>query len=257
MTSRINLEELSSLNGELASGSADSFMASTNLDSVAEQQPNIPQFTREQILEQMLKVREYERRRMGQELHDSAGQLLVALQLSVAHLRDVHDASSFADLLDEIRDTVGQIDREIRSVSFLNYPTELGNHGLPFALQALAHGFARRAGVRVDLEAADDAWIGGGAASVALLRVAQEALVNIHRHSHASAVKLVLKRHEGCVELIVSDNGIGMPTEDELEKHHGLGLQGMRHRVEQLGGRFEIRRMRHGTRIRARAPLAA
>lgn len=259
MTSRIKLEEYASLSGELASAPSDSFIGSKDGENIAQYrvaQSNIPQFTRAQILEQMLKVREYERRRMGQELHDSAGQLIVALQLNVAHLSHVHDAHELADLLDEIRDTVVQIDREIRSVSFLNCPTELGSHGLTVALQALAHGFARRTGIRVDFEVNDDAWIGEAPASVALLRIAQEALVNIHRHSEASAVKLALKRQKNTVELIISDNGIGIPSDDELEKRHGLGLQGMRHRVEQLGGRFEIKRMAHGTKISARAPLA-
>jgi signal transduction histidine kinase len=194
---------------------------------------------------------------MGQELHDSAGQLLVSLQLSVAHLKDVHDAHALAEVLDEIRDTVGQIDREIRSVSFLNCPVELGAHGLGVALQALAHGFARRTCIRVDFDSNDEGVIGEGPVPVALLRIAQEALVNIHRHSQASTVRLRLTRQRNALELTISDNGIGIPSDDELEKRHGLGLQGMRHRVEQLGGRFDIRRMKHGTRISARVPFGA
>lgn len=258
MTSRINLEELASPSGELASRPPDSIIGS-NWESVASYgvaQSNIPQFTRAEILEQMLNVREDERRRMGQELHDSAGQLLVALQLSVAHLQDVHDASALAELLDEIRDTVRQIDREIRSVSFLNCPIELGAHGLGLALQALAHGFARRTGIRVDCHSNDEGAIGEGPAPLALLRIAQEALVNIHRHAQASAVRLALKRHRNALELTISDNGIGIPSDDELEKRHGLGLQGMRHRVEQLGGSFDIKRLKHGTRISAHVPFA-
>jgi signal transduction histidine kinase len=258
MTSRINLEELASPSGDPASAPMDSIIGS-NWDSAAQYragQSTVPIFTRAEILEQMLNVWDYERRRMGQELHDSAGQLLVALQLSVAHLQDVHDATSLADLLDEIRDTVRQIDREIRSVSFLNCPTELGAHGLGLALQALAHGFARRTGIQVDCQSNDEGAVGEGPASVALLRIAQEALVNIHRHAQASAVRLALKRRRDVLELTISDNGIGIPSDDELEKRHGLGLQGMRHRAEQLAGGFDIKRLKHGTRISARVPFA-
>src|SRR4030095_7370470 len=105
------------------------------------------------VLDDLLRFHEYERQRLGQELHDSAGQLLVALQLSVAHLREIESDAGHDDLLDEINDTVRRIDQEIRSLAFLDYPAELGDRGLSCAVQALAVGFGRGGRLRAPFTA--------------------------------------------------------------------------------------------------------
>lgn len=214
--------------------------------------PGRSDLTRAKLLDEMLKIHEYERQRLGQELHDSAGQLVVALQLSIAHLKILEEHSGHEDLIEDIQDTVRQIDREIRSLAFLHYPAELGDRGLPSAIQALANGFGRRTGIettfkavgRVDLE---------GAPAMALLRVAQEALVNIHRHAHASSASIVLQKRGNEIELSISDDGVGIPPK-VLADAHGIGMQGMRHRVEMLGGRFRIKNLSRGTKIFAIVP---
>lgn len=208
-------------------------------------------------LDELYRIHEYERCRMGQELHDSAGQLLVSLQLSVAHLRAVHRESDHDDLIDEIQQTVSQIDREIRSLAFLHYPVELGDRSLCSAVQALALGFGRRTGIRTSFKCAGDRSPVGESISMAVLRVAQEALVNIHRHSHASSARVVLENRVSRILLTVSDDGIGMPGTPMPRKENGIGLQSMRHRVESLGGHFEVRSLKHGTRLSASVPLAA
>src|SRR4029453_2220968 len=211
------------------------------------------------VLDDLLRFHEYERQRLGQELHDSAGQLLVALQLSVAHLREIESDAGHDDLLDEINDTVRRIDQEIRSLAFLDYPAELGDRGLSCAVQGLAIGFGRRTGIPTSFKC-----IGGEApvsevseqVSAALLRVAQEGLANIHRHAHASSVTVVLERRQTHLHLTVSDDGIGMP-EGAMQNTRGIGLQGMRRRVEKLGGRFRIGSLKRGTRLSAIVPLPA
>lgn len=206
------------------------------------------------MFDEVLKARDQERRRIGQELHDSAGQLLVSLQLSISQLRHVHEASELDLMLDEIRDTVRQIDTEIRSLSFLNVPAELGSYGLAAALRMLANGFSRRTGICVSFDSAEIP-AGGGPTSTALLRVAQEALVNIHRHSHATAARMELRKTAGFLRLMISDNGVGMPAGAGLEESAGVGIRGMRFRVEQLGGRFEIRKAKRGSRIAVSVPI--
>ena len=209
---------------------------------------------RTETLDELLRVHEYERQRMGQELHDSAGQLVVALQLSLAHLKRVQGDARLEGLMDEIQDTVTQIDREIRSLAFLHYPAELHGRDLSSAVRALTQGFGRRTGISISFKASGDTARIDPSTSIALLRVAQEALVNIRRHSHASLVKVLLKRRGGRVELDILDNGVGIRDLAAIADGRGIGLQGMRHRMEKLGGCFQISNQRHGTRVLASVP---
>lgn len=217
---------------------------------------DVLEFTRAQIFEKMLSLRDDERQRIGQELHDSAGQLLLSLQLSVALLRETEKDNGHEGLIDEIQDTARLIDQEIRSLAFLNHPMRMDSRGLPAALQALIGGFGKRTGCRVSFKVIGDQPSEDGNSSMALLRVAQEALVNIHRHAHASFVTAKLERQERSLELTIGDNGVGLPPRDQLAVNRGVGLDGMRFRIERLGGSFRIAKLKHGTRISARVPLA-
>jgi signal transduction histidine kinase len=200
-------------------------------------------------LEHRLVAQEYEGLRMGRELHDSTAQLLLSLRLSVAHLKTVCATSESEEILEEIGETVRQIDQEIRAFSYLHYPAELGQGGLIGALNTLARGFGDRTGLKIVFKAVCDRTLANGSASVALLRVAQEALMNVHRHARAGLVRMSLVEHGGTLELSVQDDGQGMPPAISDGVSTGLGLQGMRHRVERLGGHFLVRRLKRGTKI--------
>ena len=204
---------------------------------------------RDQYLEHRLMAQEYEGLRMGRELHDSTAQLLLSLRLSVANLQRTYEAGKSDEILEEISETVRQIDQEIRAFSYLHYPAELGQGGLIGALNTLARGFGDRTGLKIVFKAVCDRTLANGAAAVALLRVAQEALMNVHRHAHAKLVRMSLVEHGGTLELSVQDDGQGMPSQTSESDSKGLGLQGMRHRVERLGGHFLVRRLKRGTKI--------
>jgi signal transduction histidine kinase len=208
-------------------------------------------------VDEQLRIHEYERQRMGQELHDSAGQLLVALQLSVARLKAINGDCGHEELIDEIQGVVSQVDREIRALAFLHYPAELGDRCVCSAVEALARGFGRRTGIRTSFMCVGDNSSVDGFTSLAMLRVAQEALVNVHRHSHATSAKVVLKRTSGQLRLTISDDGVGIENGSATGRQPGIGLQGMRHRIEALGGRLQVRRMKRGTAIAATVPVAA
>lgn len=192
---------------------------------------------------------------MGQELHDCAGQLLVSLQLSIAHLACVHEAAEHDSVIEEIRRTVGQIDREIRALAFLDYPAQLGERGLCGAVQSLVRGFAGRTGIRATFRCVGDGAGVTDQTATAVLRVVQEGLVNIHRHAHASRARVCLERRPDELRLTIGDNGVGMKLGNASSP--GIGLQGMRHRIEAIGGRFRIANLTHGTRISACVPLTA
>ena len=209
---------------------------------------------RAEFLDSCLKAQENERLKLGRELHDSTGQLLLALRLEIARLRELHGSSGQGQLLDEIDETVREIDREIRAFSFTHYPAEIGRDGLGPALRSLARGFASRTGLRINFTSIPDSISQSGQVALALLRVAQEALLNVHRHAQALHVQMALTLRSGVLELVVRDDGVGIPEEHELEESHGVGLLGMRHRIERLGGHFAIRRLKHGTKIVATVP---
>jgi signal transduction histidine kinase len=205
---------------------------------------------------QLLDVHDYERKRLGQELHDSAGQLLVSLQMSVAQLRSALQNCGQTDLIDEIQRTVREIDHDIRALAFLDYPAELGQRSLSEAVQALAQGFGKRTGIRTTFTKLGELTAVTNEISLTLLRVAQEALVNVHRHSRAASVNITLRNGADGLHLTVCDDGIGIPADTDSARGRGIGLEGMRCRVEMNGGRFEIRGLKHGTKISAIMPRA-
>jgi|SRR4249919_1105771 len=214
-----------------------------------------PVYPSSDLEEELLRVRDYERRRLGQELHDTAGQLLVSLLFSVRRLRAMAEGAVRAQLLDEIVDAIGGIDQEIRSLAYLEYPVELGDRNLFSAVRTLASGIEKRTGFHISFRAVGDQSSLAMATSAAMLRVAQEALVNVHRHACASLAKVVLERRPDSLYLSVSDNGVGMPAFGGRGDAAGLGLNGMRYRVEALGGKFRITNLRQGTKISATVPL--
>ena len=199
-------------------------------------------------MEEILRIHQYERQRLGQELHDSAGQLLVSLHLSIAYLRNLRD-NDRDRVLDELQDTVKQIDQQMRALAFLHHPAELNGEGLAHALQSFARNFSKRTGIRTRFSSFGDSSTLEKDTSVELLRIAQECLVNIHRHSRATIAKVVLRRKLDQIELSVSDNGIGIPDLNRLFEVDGIGIRGIRHHVERLGGRFRVRNLRHGTKF--------
>jgi len=211
---------------------------------------------RGQFLDGYLKIQEDERLRLGRELHDSTGQLLLALRLNVAQLKRVHGTAVEDQLLDEIEDTASLIDREIRSFSFLHYPAEIEREDLGASLHFLTRGFAARTGLKISFNGLCDRLVQSSPAALALLRVAQEALMNVHRHACALHVRVSLTLHDKLLQLSIRDDGVGIPPEGEIAVSHGIGLLGMRHRVERLGGSFAIKRMKHGTKLVASVPLS-
>lgn len=211
--------------------------------------------TRGQLFDELLRLRDDERQRIGQELHDSAGQLLLSLQLTVACLRESEAPANTEVLLDEIRDTARLIEKEVRSLAFLNHPLDEPACELASAIEALAMGFGKRSSCRVEFATSGDTSVNDPEASMALLRIAQEALVNVHRHAHAGEVTVRLTRQGGWLELDIEDDGVGFPSADELRLHGGVGLKGMSFRAEHLGGTVKFANQLTGSRIVARIPV--
>jgi signal transduction histidine kinase len=217
----------------------------------------LPRSAAFELMEERLRAHEYERLRMGRDLHDSAGQLVISLELSLARLREIEGRCSHEALIEEIQETVRKIDNEIRTLAFLDYPAQLRERGLFDAVRTLARGMERRTGIRTTVETIGSVGDMPEDVATALLRVAQEALANIHRHAHASIARIVLRRFAGAIQISVRDNGVGMASAPDQTGVQGIGMQGMRHRIEALRGAFKVTRLKHGTRISALVPLPA
>ncbi|MES1198634.1 MAG: histidine kinase [Pseudomonadota bacterium] len=213
----------------------------------------------------LLQAQENERRRIARELHDSTAQYLVAIDLGLsAFERNLQDSPHFADLEDErtaiaeSRRLLSLALREVRTFSFLLHPPRLEEHGLEATLRAFVQGFARRTGLDVNLQIVGARAKLDPTAELNFFRVAQEALMNVHRHARASAVTIRLERTKRDVVLEIADNGIGGAFG---EKHWqdgeraGVGISGMRARMAQHGGSLSVQFGHHGATVSASAPL--
>jgi len=150
---------------------------------------------------------------------------------------------------------------ETRTLSYLLHPPLLDESGLASAIRWYAEGLVQRSGIDAKLDLANDLGRLPETVELALFRILQESLTNVHRHSGSSRVHIWLKGEKQQVTLGVRDFGSGMPAEtlDAFQRHGngGVGLPGMQERVKDLGGRFEIRSNRDGTVIVVSIPLGA
>jgi len=211
--------------------------------------------TRDELFDELLRLRDDERQRIGQELHDSAGQLLLSLQLSVACVRESKDSRGKEALLDEISDTARLIEREIRALAFLNHPVDAPEGGLASAIKALVLGFGKRSGCHVTFDEVGRPKVRNSLTAMTLLRVAQEAMVNVHRHARASHVAVRLEKHGDRLDLVIEDDGIGFPSAAQMQARGGVGVEGMKYRLQRVGGSFNVSSGKNGTRITASVPL--
>ena len=210
----------------------------------------------------LLHLQDEERRRIARELHDSAGQLLVALKLNLAMAQNLvrTGGADAGKVLNESLDFADQLSRELRTISHLLHPPLLDEAGLPSAVRWYVEGFAERSTIAVDLELPADLGRLPRDLETAIFRIVQECLTNIHRHSGSSTAGIRISRNSDGIVLQVRDRGKGMPVERRdgmsVPTKRGVGISGMRERVRQLGGRLDISSGRKGTAITVFFPLA-
>jgi PAS domain S-box-containing protein len=213
-----------------------------------------------QVLSQrLIEAQETERRRVSRDLHDEAGQSLTALKISLelmqADLRADSEKSqqSLQEALTLANDTLEQI----RVLAQGLRPPELDVVGLNPTLEDYCHDFAEHARLSIDYSGAELPEL-PDAVAICFYRVLQESLTNVARHAHASHVWVALRCDADTLSLSVEDDGQGfdVPTEVSVSRQpRGIGLVGMRERLELLRGRLEIRsRPGQGTRLVAYAP---
>jgi protein-histidine pros-kinase len=205
-------------------------------------------------------TREAEQERIARELHDELGALLTAAKLDAGWIARKLPAEAMAplrDRFDRLLDTLSQVISIKRRVVADLRPPLLAELGLIEALRSLAQsGMVGENEGRIELELPETLPELPASVSLALFRIAQEALTNVRRHAQAKRVRLSLTVEPQEIVLQVEDDGTGFdPAVQRLNRH---GLTGIAHRVQMLAGRLEVAsRPGHGTRIEARVPLNA
>jgi PAS domain S-box-containing protein len=213
----------------------------------------------------LLRTQDEERRQIGRDLHDSLGQYLSVLKMRLDALRTaaVRANSPNADELEQCSQLMNEAVQEVRTISYLLYPPMLEEMGLKTAVPWYLDGFAQRSGIKADFEASSAFGRLDRGIELALFRVLQESLTNIHRHSGATRAKIRLDTGDNTFVVEVSDNGRGIPVQKFEEAgqdwmgSRGVGLRGMTERMHQIGGRLEISSTDKGTVVRAIVPRAS
>jgi two-component system, NarL family, sensor kinase len=211
------------------------------------------------VTARLMKVQDNERRAIARELHDTTAQNLLAVSMNTMRLRDrFRDAPESARrLLNETLELTEQSLQEVRTLSYVLHPPLLDVMGLPSALKWLAKGFSERSGIEIETKIADILEPLPQDAATAFFRVTQEGLANIHRHSRSRWGRITLRRTRYQVRLEIVDRGCGFQqVENEAGGGEiGVGISGMRLRLEQIGGQLQIKSGRTGTRITATIAL--
>jgi PAS domain S-box-containing protein len=210
----------------------------------------------QRLSRRLLEAQDEERRRLARELHDSTAQTLVALSMNLARLAQPGDtlAPEKRDaLLATSLDLASGAARELRTTVYLLHPPLLDERGLGAALEWFIGGFQVRSGIETRLSVEVPVERLPYRYQLALFRVAQECLSNVHRHSGSATAELQLKLEPGALVLCVADTGHGFAAEAESE--HGVGISGMRERLAELGGSFTVESTPRGTTVTARLPI--
>ncbi|HSA92615.1 MAG TPA: PAS domain S-box protein, partial [Terriglobales bacterium] len=207
----------------------------------------------------LLTLQDEERRRIARELHDSTAQNLAALimNLGAAEKGAARMNLKARRALTEGLALAKQSAREIRTLSYLLHPPMLDEFGLAAALRWYVHGFSERSGIRLELEMPRKLRRLPPDVERTLFRITQEALANLRQHSASKRAKVVLRRKNGRVELEVRDYGKGLLANGRHpQRPMGVGLVGMRERVDQLEGQLVIEPAKpKGTRVRVWLPV--
>jgi len=199
-----------------------------------------------------------ERRRIARELHDSTGQKLALLAINLSMIKDELPAESRNKILLQSEFLTGSISDELRTLSYLLHPPMLDECGLNTAIQWYVSGINQRPGLHVEVEISHELRRLSEEAELAIFRIVQASLTNVHLHSKASEAKVKIEQNPDGLVVTIRDSGQGIPhgvlDHSSRTKTVGIGITGMRERVAQLGGHMEIETGCNGTTVRATVP---
>lgn len=211
------------------------------------------------LLGRLIDVQEAERRRISRELHDDLSQKIATLSVAISRLKrqlPLSDSELIAEL-DNLRQKTNSLTNEIRRLSHQLHPAVLEHLGLVTALESYIGNFRDEEQIDVRLTADIGEERVPFQTSICIYRVAVEALRNVSRHSGAASAAISLRRHNGSLELRVTDSGKGFDVL-AFRRGGGLGLVSIEERLRLLQGSCEIHSTpEKGTTLVARVPLTS
>jgi PAS domain S-box-containing protein len=215
-----------------------------------------------QLSARLLQLQDEERRRIARDLHDITGQKIVVLSMALDRLArhpELKDPDA-QETLRESREMVSKIGEETRTLSYLLHPPLLDECGLDSAVRWYAEGFEKRSGIKLNVDIPQNLGRLPTEVEIALFRVVQESLTNVHRYSGSDTAEIRVKMSSDEVRLEIVDYGTGVKTKAvraavEGSAPLGVGIPGMRERLHQLGGRLDVDFGRDGTRVIATLPI--
>lgn len=184
-------------------------------------------------LRRIVAAQELERQRLARELHDETGQALTSILLGLKQLEGAEPES-----MKRLRELVVATLQDVRRLAVELRPTVLDDFGLVPALERLTTNFAEQTGIEVDLEAGAIADRLPPEVETAVYRIVQESLTNVAKHSHARRVSVLVTRSNGTIKAVIEDDGQGF--DPSAESGDGVGLIGMRERIELLDGSLAV-----------------
>lgn len=207
----------------------------------------------------LLRVQDEERRRLARDLHDTTGQEIAFIVLSLERLlkSQNHMPPETRNSLSESITWIRKVENEIRTLSYLLHPPLLDEMGLASALNWFIEGFSKRTGIEVELEIQEGIPRMSDVHEMALFRVVQESLTNVFRHSGSSVARVRLTKSADAIFLAVEDEGKGFAVGANGAANAGVGIQGMRGRLQPLGGSLELITSPNGSSIIASLPWRA
>ena len=205
----------------------------------------------------LLELQDQERRKFSRELHDSLGQYLVGVKMNLTMLGNSVPANA---LISECIKLLDQAMTETRTISHLLHPPLLDETGFASAARWYVEGFAKRSGIQTSLDMPEDLGRLPSSLELALFRVLQESLTNVHRHSKSRkadvSVTTVEQSGRAAGKRLRKGHSARTFSTAFVDKraHGGVGLAGMRERIHELGGRLEMDSDSHGTQVVATLP---
>ncbi len=241
-----------------ASAAAQAAMDAEHKAHASEKAAHVSHEAARRLSTRLLQVQDDERRKFSRELHDSIGQYLAATKMVLASLAAGNEGDRrYTECLNLLDESL----KEIRTISHLLHPPGLDEAGFTAAAKWYSEGFAKRSGVELKIDIAEPPNRLPRDVEIALFRVLQESLTNIHRHSKSRSAEVVFTAAPDHAALSIRDFGLGIPKEVldrfRLSGTSGVGLAGMRERVRELGGTFEVESSNTGTCVQVTVPLAA
>ena len=198
-----------------------------------------------ELTARLLQLQDDERRHIARDLHDSVGQTMALLGVNLSNVgADIERVANAMRVLKDSQELVRETTSNVRTISYLLHPPTLDENGLSSALPWFIEGFSQRSGIKVELNLSEDFGRLSRESEVAIFRVVQECLTNIHRHSGSPRAKIEISRTGAQIRVLVQDQGKGIPSDRLRELASGgtpgVGVRGMRERIRQLGGTLEI-----------------